>query len=256
LRIVGIVSAKGGVGKTTVATNFSIALQKLGNSTVLIDCNFTTAHLGLFFNLFNVEKTLNTFLRGECDFNDVIYKHYTGLSIIPSSIQLEEIAEVNIDDLKTKIKEKFSDSDFVVLDSAPGLGREAIMTIKLSDEIIVVANPTVASIVDAVKVIRFVNLIDPRKKVLGIVLNKIRNKKYEIPLEKIESFTGIPIIGRIPEDDRFIETTNRRTPFLLLYPDGKISENFYQLASFVSGMPYYKRKGVLNFLLNFFKRNL
>ena len=53
VRVINICSGKGGVGKTTVAANLGAALQKFGRKVAVIDCNLTTAHLGLYLGIYS-----------------------------------------------------------------------------------------------------------------------------------------------------------------------------------------------------------
>ncbi|NIO44787.1 MAG: P-loop NTPase, partial [Candidatus Aenigmarchaeota archaeon] len=65
VRIIGIVSGKGGVGKTVVASNLGVALQKFYKKTAVIDFNLTTSHLSLYFGIHSHPITLNHVLRNE-----------------------------------------------------------------------------------------------------------------------------------------------------------------------------------------------
>jgi len=60
-RLIGVISAKGGVGKTTVVSNLSVALAKVFHKRVtVVDCNITTSHLSLHFGAYSHPITLNT----------------------------------------------------------------------------------------------------------------------------------------------------------------------------------------------------
>jgi flagellar biosynthesis protein FlhG len=65
--IIGVVSGKGGVGKTTIASNLSYYLSQVGKSVTLVDCNVTTSHINFNFGFFSFNKTLNNVLRGEAE---------------------------------------------------------------------------------------------------------------------------------------------------------------------------------------------
>ena len=63
VRIINICSGKGGVGKTVVTLNLGVSLQKFGKKVAVIDCNLTTAHLGLSLGIYSFPTTFNNFLR-------------------------------------------------------------------------------------------------------------------------------------------------------------------------------------------------
>ncbi|MFN6992432.1 MAG: AAA family ATPase, partial [Fervidobacterium sp.] len=79
-RVIGVLSGKGGVGKTTIVANLSAALTfKFNKKVTVIDCNLTTSHLGMHFGIFHYPKTFNDFLKGSSPIADVIFPHGTGV---------------------------------------------------------------------------------------------------------------------------------------------------------------------------------
>lgn len=174
-RIIAICSGKGGVGKTTVAANLGMALQKLGKSTVIIDTNFTTAHLGIYFGILNPGNSLNDFLRGSAQMQSVIQNHPSGLMIVPASLNLKDL-DVDFSGFGSSIRTEFQACDFVILDSAPGFGKEALVSLEAADELLLVANPYLPSVVDIAKARELVQSLSSRPSFLGIILNKVRKR--------------------------------------------------------------------------------
>ena len=62
-KIIGIISGKGGVGKTTFSANLAIALSNFGKRVVVVDCNITTPHLAYYLGAKNYSITLNNVLK-------------------------------------------------------------------------------------------------------------------------------------------------------------------------------------------------
>jgi septum site-determining protein MinD len=59
-RIIGIVSGKGGTGKTTAAVNIGAALaMRHKKDVIIVDCNITTSHLGMYMGLYYYPISLN-----------------------------------------------------------------------------------------------------------------------------------------------------------------------------------------------------
>lgn len=260
VRIITVASGKGGVGKTTIAANLALSLQRVGKRVVVIDCNLTTSHLGLMFGIYNYPVTLNNFLRDEARLESILYRHSSGLNIVPASLNLRDLVDIEVDDFKGSLKYAFSDYDFVILDSAPGLGREALMSLQTADEILFVATPTIPSLVDIVKCRSLVDSLGSGASVLGVVVNRVKNKAYEISAHDIRNFTGLPIVGIIPEDDSVIESTNRKSPLVTLSGDSPAAVAIYRIATRLSGsstfLPiperYYKKPSFLRRIADFF----
>ena len=86
-RVIGILSGKGGVGKTTLTGNLAVELAKLGKEVYAIDCNISTSHLGMYFGFYDYDITLNDVLRGSHEIEDSIYEHKSGVKIVPGSLR-------------------------------------------------------------------------------------------------------------------------------------------------------------------------
>lgn len=235
VRIINIFSGKGGVGKTTVASNLAIGLQKNNKKTAVVDFNFTTPHLSLYFDLFSFPFTLNNFLRKEIELEDAIYNHPSGLSVVPASLDLSDIVNVDTSKLKETLRDVFWEYDFVILDSAPGLGREALISLKSCDEVIFVANPQIPSLVDIVKCMHVINSLESKPEPMGIIVNRVRGKKYEANLKEIREFTELPIIGVVPEDRKNLETENNKTLITVSNKNSPASKAFFNISAKLSG---------------------
>ena len=238
VRIIDVCSGKGGVGKTTVAANLGVALQKFNKKVAVIDCNFTTSHLSLLFGMYSYPVTLNSFLKNEARIEDATYLHSSGLRVVPASLDFRDVVNVETNDLKQKLKNAFSNYDIVFLDSAPSLGKESLIALQASDEVLYVANPNVPSLVDIIKCNQVITSLENKPFILGIIVNRVKNKSYEIKNDEIAQFTEIPIIGIIPEDDKILESANKKTLVTLSKTDSSSSRAIFRIAAKISGIEY------------------
>jgi len=236
MRIISILSGKGGVGKTTVTANIGVALTMLGKSVTIIDANITTPHLGINFGIFNYPITLNDVLKGKVNsVVDAMYFHDTGLRIIPSALNVEELYGVDIMDLE-KVVQKVPMSDFVLIDSAPGIGREAIAAIQAAQELLYVTNPNIAAVTDIVKVSEVAKRLG--KKQLGIVINSVKRKMHELTVDEIEEFTGLPVLAMIPYDNAIEKALSLGKTVVEYNPYSNASIEFMKLAAKLAGEEY------------------
>ncbi len=252
-RVIGIISGKGGVGKTTLVANLgSVLAQKFKKEVIIIDCNVSTSHLGLYLGMYYTPVTLNQVLTGEAEIEDAIYEyHISGLRVIPASLSFSDLKGVDIARLKNSLKKLFGKADIVLLDAAPGLGREALATVRASDEVIFVNTPFVPSTMDIMKCHQVANEIGV--KPLGVVLNMVGKEKYELNPKEVEELIELPVISNIPMDKNVLRSLALKIPVVLFSPNSPSSKEFTKLAAKIIGEEY-EPEGFFANLLKFFSR--
>lgn len=237
MRMLSVISGKGGVGKTTVAANLSVALSKLGFNVTAVDLNVTTPHLGIQFGYYLPEVSLHDILKNVEKLREGIYIHPSGVKLIPGDLNVEKISGLELSNLE-KILYNLN-SDFVILDSAAGLGREALASITHSHEVLIVTNPDLPSVVDALRVIKIVEKTG--KNILGIVLNRVGRSGNELKKETIEKYTNYKVIAQIPEDKWVVKSIEERIPLVYLKPNSKAAIEMMNLAYAILGSTYRKK---------------
>lgn len=257
-RVVGIVSGKGGVGKTTFSVNLGLALKRLDQKVLLIDCNITTPHLAYYLGAEDYFITLNNIFKGEVDEKFAPSIH-SGVAFIPASEELRDIVTIDFDKLVRHVNKiaKSGVFDFIILDSAPGLGKEGTSVLRAADEILFVTDPTVPNITDIVRCYEYLNMV--RSKKVSVVFNKVREKDFELKYKDAESFFEAPILGSIPFDETIMDSTAQGIPFLNYMPDSSTSHDFVKVAANLVGIPYESKsksniKGIFGRLKKKIKR--
>ena len=251
-RVIAIFSSKGGVGKTTITVNLGAVLaSKLNKRVTLLDCNLTSSHLGLYLGVYYTPITINKVLRGEYSPEEALYKHFSGMNIIPASISMAELSGIDMINFKDIVDKLEPFNDFLLLDSAPGLGREAISALKSSKEVLLVSTPLVSTILDVVRAQEVLREIGV--KPIGIVLNMVTGASYEMRKEEIEQLTGLPVLVSIPYDKNVYRSTALKQPVYLLNPNSPASKEILRLASILTGENIEIRKSFFERLGEKFK---
>jgi cell division ATPase MinD len=253
VKIISVVSGKGGVGKTTCVLNLATVLSKFNKKVAIVDCNVTSSHLGLHLGLYAAPSTLNNVLRKETKLEDALYSYLPNLQVLPASLCLSDLEKVDIKKLDKCLRKSFEDYDYLLLDSAAGFGKESVSAMLASDEVLFVTTPDIPSVTD---IVRGKDLAEKLKlKALGIVVNRIRNKRYELKREEITHLTGLPILETIPEDERVLESLGLKKPIVNYKPQSKVSQSYFRLASTLSGQAYQQQKeSIFSRIRNIFKR--
>ena len=236
---IGIVSGKGGVGKTTITANVGVSLVKDFNlNVIVVDANVLTSNLGIHLGFIREPVSLYDVLKNKLKVEQATYVHSSGLSVIPSSLAINETIDCRR--LKSIINSLSRVYDFVIVDSAPGLSREALMVLEACDSFIVVTNPELPSVTDCTKTIKV--LEEKNKKVIGIVLNKVMGKRYELTKEHIENLTEKHVIAEIPYDDHVPLSIANKEPVVINSPNCSASIRLRQLAGYLCNKPFEVRE--------------
>jgi len=248
-RTIGIISGKGGVGKTTVAANLGAALaHRFKKDITVVDCNLTASHLSLLLGMHYHPITLNHVLRNEKHISEAVYEHPSTMKVIPASLQLKDLINVDITKLGKHLKKLNGKTDIIFLDSSPGLGREASAAIDASEEILFVTKPDIMSVSD---IIRGKELIDKTKKEqIGVVMNMVTGGSHELTKKEIEKMTNLPVVAVIPHDNNVSKSLEFRTPVVLHKPNSAASKELRKLAGFIIDE---KEQGFWDKLIEFLK---
>jgi len=232
-KIYTIISGKGGTGKTTTAVNLGAALNKFKEDVVIVDANLTTPNLGLHFGAPIVPVSFNHVLQGKAEIEEAIYEHHSGTKIIPSSLSLKDLKKIKPDKIKDISKQLKKLTEYVIFDSAAGLGEEAKEAIKATDEIIIVTNPNILSVTDALKTIKLAE--EMNKKVIGAIVTRVKGDKTEMPLENIKEMLEVPILGIVPEDKAIPESLVKKDAVMHIKPKSKSAKAYRDIAAKLLG---------------------
>lgn len=238
MRSVGIISGKGGVGKTTVTANLACCLTALGYDTTVIDMNLTTPHLGIQLGVSLPPKTLHDVLKGEADIFAAIYPHPLGFKFIPGSISIDDLLSVDTAKLPEIVSKLSNYSDFLLLDSAPGLGKEAILSLQAAEDVLIITTPELPSVVDALKSKEMAQRLG--KKVIGVVVNRVKRRSSELKRYEIESMLGQPVIAEIPEDENISKSIAFKLPLVEFSPKSAAATEITKIAYFLTGRSFQK----------------
>lgn len=231
-RIIGIVSGKGGVGKTVTSLNLGLALHYLDQNSMVVDADLNNPNVGLQLGLYNFPMTINDALEKDVSILEALHIHPSGLRIIPASISLLHL-HTNPEKLQDLLNVL---EGYVIVDCAPGFGKEVISSLEVCDEVIVVTNPMFPSVVGAMRVIEVAKELG--KKIRGIILNKVG--KFEINPKEIEAITGIDVLGQIPYDRNIDLSIIAKTPVVQYRPYSTSSQEFMKIACNLTGKKYQK----------------
>lgn len=224
-----VFSPRGGVGTTTVAINLAIGLQKkFQKDVLLIDGKYLFGHVALFCNIHTGNSISDLISHvGALDnqlINQVVVGHTSGIFILPSPMSISQAQAMKPDDLYNTISRLQEEFPIIVIDSGNFLDENTVTHMDLSDKILMVMNPDIASIRDARQFMEISESLSyPKDKTL-LLLNSF-DKKADMQAEEIEKILKTPIFSKIPSDTKFvINCINEGIPVMTKNPRHPISK--------------------------------
>ena len=172
-RIFTVTSGKGGVGKTTLSANLSVALSMSGKRVVVIDADVGLRNLDMMLGLENrIVYDLVDVIEGRCRLRQAMIKDkkLPELALIPAA-QTRDKSAVSPSDMIHLCDELREEADYIVIDSPAGIERGFQNAIAGADQVIVITNPEVSAVRDADRII---GLIEAEEKgPAQLLLNRI-----------------------------------------------------------------------------------
>ncbi|MBI5224802.1 P-loop NTPase [Candidatus Micrarchaeota archaeon] len=219
-QIIGIISGKGGVGKSVVAVNTASMLSKLGKSVVLVDADLSnpsvSLHLGLSYTPIGIQEVLG----GKNKMTDGLVIHpLTGLRVLPASLKYKP--DTSLKNLKSVLKQ-LTAYDYVIVDSPPGITEDVENIIEACDKVVIVTTADIPSITSASKIVSLCAAV--KTSVIGIIVNRITNATYELSNKEIETMSEVKTLCDIPEDEHVPASIAARLPVVLYKPQSVASQ--------------------------------
>jgi len=232
-KVIGILSLKGGVGKTTSVVSLGAALASFGKKVLLVDANFSAPNLGIHLNLIEPQKTIHHVLSGDAEIEEAVYD-FENLHVIPASVYpKKQFDPLKLKEKLKKIKNKY---DFILIDSSPSLNNETLATIISADELFVVSTPDYSTLTMTLKAIAVAK--KRGTPISGIIINKVHNKNFELSIEDIERTSDVPVLAVLPYDMDIIRSQFYFTPSVNFKPNSDSSIECKKFAACISGENY------------------
>ena len=232
-RVIGVLSIKGGVGKTSTVVSLGAALASFGQRVLLVDANFSAPNLGVHLDVIDPERTVHHVLNREINMAEAVHS-YEDFHFVPASMYPTR----KFDPLKLKkhINEVKHNYDFILIDSSPALNDETLATILSSDEVFVITTPDFSTLSMTLKAIRAAQ--KKGTKISGLLLNKVHGKDFELGIEDIEKTIEVPVLGVFPHDVNVMRAQSSFVPPVYLRPNSDFSHEHRKLAACLSQEEY------------------
>lgn len=253
--IVSIHSFRGGTGKSNVSANVAATLAANGQRVGLIDTDIQSPGIHVLFGIGDdyAGLTLNDYLFGKCEIADAavdvtdVVRSTAGsvadggaLFLVPSSIRSTEIARVLREGYDVgRLNDGFGqlgralDLDVLVIDTHPGLNEETLLSITVSDVLILLMRPDKQDFQGTAVTIDVARRLDVPDLVL--LANKLPSSVDAIALEAdLVKVFDAPVAALLPLSEEVVENASGSL-FALAHPDHPWSQGIAKVAARIAG---------------------
>lgn len=217
-RVIAVMSPKGGVGKTTVATNIAVGLAKNKPMAVVVvdlDLQFGDVASGL---MLAPERTVSEAVTGAAAHDTMVLKSYltvhpAGLYALCAPHDPADIDRISGGDITQLLSQLTSEFEYVVVDTAPGLGEHVLATLETATDAVWVCGmdiPSIRGLQTGLRILKELDLIPQHRHV---VLN-FADRRSGLSLQDVEATIGCPVDVVLPRSRTVPFSTNKGIPLL------------------------------------------
>ena len=238
VRVIAVASGKGGVGKTNVSVNLSVALSKMGNRVLLMDADMGLANVDIMLGI-QAKYNLAHVLNGEKTLVEIMADAPGGFKIIPASSGDSRMAQLSPAEnagIINAFSEIDSFLDVLIIDTAAGIADSVISYCRASQEVVVVVTDEPASMTDAYALIKVLSREHSLTK-FNLLANMTRTEKHGKDLydkfsNVCEKFLDVRIeyLGTVPFDHDLREAIQKQSPVTLAKPKSVSALAFNDMA--------------------------
>jgi len=244
VRVIGVASGKGGVGKTTISVNLATALAKSGKTVMLLDGDLGLANAQLAFGC-QVKYNFSHVLAGVKTLEEIIITTSSGVQLVPGASGLQELASLTSLQAGVMLQGYESlaaDYDYLVIDIAAGISDSVVTFLQSCDYRFIICKDEPPSFADAYAMVKVL-----KKNAAGdnlyLLPNEVSDEAHAFRLHN--SFNNVTnrfldfsigMIGHVVEDEAIPMAWKKAQPVVQLYPTSPAAGNFRQLAKNVNAL--------------------
>jgi flagellar biosynthesis protein FlhG len=238
-RTLAVTSGKGGVGKTNIVANLSIALARRNRKVLVVDADLSLANVDVLLGL-PTRYNLSHVIWGEKRLGEIVVEGPHGVRVIPASSGVPQLAMLRDTDL-AGLTEQFAEldpeMDLVLIDTAAGLSDSVLSFVLASDEVMLVTTPEPTAYVDAYQMLKNIHQNDPTKPV-HLVINMAQSEREAEKTVEFLSQMSRQFLGHhfesaswILRDPEVPMAIREQKAFLDTFPHGIASRGIHRLAT-------------------------
>jgi pilus assembly protein CpaE len=238
-RIITIMSAKGGSGKTVLATNLALLLNRLPDKKVcLVDADLQFGDVCLVLQLeprFTMVNAAHELHKLDAELLDsLLTEHPSGLKVLAAPLEpafADDITTAGFMQMLDVLTEGF---DYVIVDTASMLDELILSLVEKSDDILMVVDMDLPSVKNAKLALETLRLLKFSTANVRLVLNR-SDSKAKLETKEIEAALRMEISASVPSAGSVAASVNEGRPVGETDPKSKVSKGFESVAEMIAG---------------------
>jgi pilus assembly protein CpaE len=238
-RIITVTSAKGGSGKTVLATNLALVLNRFPDVKVcLVDADLQFGDVCLVLQLeprFTMVNAAHELHHLDAELLDsLLTEHPSGLKVLAAPLEpafADDITTAGLMQMLDVLKENY---DFVIVDTAAMLDELILSLIEKSDDILMLVDMDLPSVKNAKLALETLRLLKFSTANVQLVMNR-SNSKAKLDNKEIEGALKMEISASIPSDAVVAASVNEGRPVVETDPKSKVAKGFESVAALIAG---------------------
>lgn len=258
VRVIAVTSGKGGVGKTNVSVNLSVAMAHQGKRVMLMDADLGMANVDVLLGL-HPHYNLSHVINGQRSLDEVIVDGPAGIQVVPASSGVKLMAELNEVQhagLIRAFSELHQNVDALIIDTAAGVSPSVVSFCRAAQEVLVVVCDEPASITDAYALIKLLSREHgiQRFQVLANMTSSVQDGRnlFDKLVKVTNRFLDVTLsfYGVMPYDDYMKKAIQKQKAVVEAFPRCRSSIAFKNLALKADKWPMpVKANGHLEFFV-------
>jgi pilus assembly protein CpaE len=235
-KIITFFSPKGGVGRTTIATNLAVALHQITNKpVVLVDGSLPFGDIAVILNMSPKAKTIadliGSFESADSDVvESILVGHSTGIKVLlapPTPESTELITGAHMKHVLELLRERYA---YIVVDTWPSFQEQVITMLDVADVILTLMTLEITSLKNVRVFMEVVEKLGYDQEKVQLVANR-NDSSGGIKASDVEASLGRKIPHTIVSDGRtLVLAVNRGVPFVISHRDSQVAKDIFTLA--------------------------
>ncbi len=239
-KVFSVFSLKGGVGKSTLASNLAVAIrnQNPDKEVGLIDGNLLHGDLGVILNATD-NKTIADIMRNFQTLDrdlvtDILVTHSSGVKILLAPPDAQTGEQVTGEHMRQVLDHMVNMFDFIVCDTRPSFDEVTLTLLDHSDQILLMLTLELTAIKGAKQYLELSDLLGYDNERVALVLNRA-NVQAGIPVADVSASLKGEIIAKLPDDPMLVlRAINEGVPFVQSAPSSSLAQEVVKLAAWLT----------------------